>query len=399
MKVLCVICDDKWMTNAFVSGWKSLGVEVDTFFYSPNLVRVDYSPQGRQSVYQMNLRLIEYVIESNEKCPIDLIFCSILDDYITAETLKKLRRTKAPIVNYHCDMVALWFRSTKTAKYFDLFCCAHKHGMTALQKCGAKVFYSPMAGNEYMPIECTFPESEYFNGVTFLGAPIGYRPSILAHIYYNKIPLKIHGHNWDWCPREYDPLIAESRYFKNSVLGLNDKVFHDLYYYAPKIFFYSPLDFVINQSNKLVNKYFKKSFDVEEYYAHLPPSIILGPYKNEQFCRLVNSTAINLGFSHISGKEGSKFERMQVRLRDFEIPIAGGFYLAQYSEELADLFIEGVNIEFWRNRNELLDKVQFYLRNPQMRITIANNGREYANKHHLWRNRFQDILLQLNINA
>ena len=399
MKVLCIICNDKWMTNSFVAGWKSLGFEVDVFYYSPNLVRVDYSPAGWKMVAEMNRSLVQYAYESERRKNIDLIFCSILDDFISADTLLNLRKLKVPIVNYHCDMVALWFRSIKTASYFDLFCCAHQYGMDALRRKGARVLYSPMAGNPFEQSEKLAKKNDFFDGVTFLGAPIGYRPSILAHLYYNKVPLRIYGHNWDWCPREYDTNTAEIKYFKNAIFGINDKVIHDLYYYAISNIFNSPFDFLRHQSQKVLARYVRKKFDVEEYYAHLPPSIILGPYDDKQFYGLVSGSSINVGFSHISGKEGSKYERMQVRLRDFEIPIAGGFYIAQYSRELSELFIEGEHIVFWKNRNDLLEKVKFYLNNPNERSRIAETGKLYANEHHLWKHRFIKILDKLSING
>lgn len=387
------------MTNSFVAGWKSMGGEVDVFYYANDLVRVDYSPRGWSLVATMNKELISYIEESQEHKPIDLIFFSILDDFILTRTLKRLRKLNIPLVNYHCDMGILWFRSLKTAKYFDLFCCAHKYGMSALERSGARVFYSPMASNVFQQTDSRIYKKDYFNGVTFLGAPIGYRPSILAHLYYNKVPLRIYGHNWDWCPREYDTNTAESRYFKNAILGINDKLIHDLYYYALNTFRNSPLDFLSQNTEKLLGRYIRKKFDVEEYYAYLPPSIILGPYNEKQFYSLVSESAINLGFSHISGKEGSKFERMQVRLRDFEIPIAGGFYMAQYSKELSELFVEGTHIEFWKNRNELLDKVKYYLNNPSHRHRIAEAGKSYAREHHLWKHRFGEILNNLSVNV
>lgn len=390
MKVLCVICEDRWMYKSFVVGWQALGAEVEVFYYGKSISRSYFDLLSNKQVADTNKQLINRVEALSAAGGLDLIFFSILDDFISIKTLRKLQRFNIPLVNYHADMVALWYRSIKTAKYFSLFCCAQKYGMDFLQKTGARVLYLPMAANPYPEINIT--EREQFNGVTFLGAPIGYRPSVLAYLYYRDIPLRVYGHHWDWCPREYDPETARGRYFSQSMLGLSDKTIHDLANYLIPQIAYKPVQFAYNQFQKILGKYNERHFDVEEHYAHLPPEIILGDYPDQDFNKLVQSSSINLGFSHITGKEGSRYEMRQVRLRDFEIPLAGGFYLAQFSEELSELYIEGEHVEFWRTREELLKKVKYYLAYPESAKRIADSGYQYALQKHTWVNRFQVIL-------
>ena len=74
----------------------------------------------------------------------------------------------------------------------------------------------------------------------------------------------------------------------------------------------------------------------------------------------------------------------QVRLRDFEVPMSGGFYLAEHSDELADFFTPGVEIETWRTRGELLEKCRHYLdrRHEEERNRIAAAGRAWRLREH-----------------
>lgn len=390
MRVLCVICEDRWMYKSFVVGWQALGAQVEVFYYAKSISRSYFDPLSNKQVTDTNKQLINRVEELSTAGGLDLIFFSILDDFISIKTLQKLQNFNIPLVNYHADMVALWYRSIKTAKYFSLFCCAQKYGMDFLQKTGARVLYLPMAANPYS--ETRVSECVQFNGVTFLGAPIGYRPSVLAYLYYREIPLRIYGHHWDWCPREYNPETARGRYFSQSMLGLSDKTIHDLANYLIPQIAYKPMQFAYNQFQKILGKYNERHFDVEEHYAHLPPEIILGDYSDRDFTKLVQSSLINLGFSHITGKEGSRYEMRQVRLRDFEIPLAGGFYLGQFSEELSELYIEGEHVEFWRTREELRNKVKYYLAYPESAKRIADNGYQYALENHTWVNRLKVII-------
>lgn len=71
----------------------------------------------------------------------------------------------------------------------------------------------------------------------------------------------------------------------------------------------------------------------------------------------------------------SKRNRDTYTRRSFEIPAMGAFLLSEYSDDLASLFEEGREAEFFRSPDELLEKIRFYLARPQLRQTIADRGR------------------------
>jgi glycosyltransferase involved in cell wall biosynthesis len=60
--------------------------------------------------------------------------------------------------------------------------------------------------------------------------------------------------------------------------------------------------------------------------------------------------------------------------RTFEIPASGAFMLAQRSQQQLEYFNEGEEAEFFETREELIQKVNYYLSHPQQRETIAQNG-------------------------
>ena len=68
--------------------------------------------------------------------------------------------------------------------------------------------------------------------------------------------------------------------------------------------------------------------------------------------------------------------------------MSGGFYLAEHSDELADFFTPGVEIETWRTRKELLEKCRYYLAHDDARRAIAAAGRARALREHTWEHRF-----------
>jgi spore maturation protein CgeB len=50
--------------------------------------------------------------------------------------------------------------------------------------------------------------------------------------------------------------------------------------------------------------------------------------------------------------------------------------LCEYSDEMSRLFVENREVVFFRNKYELLEKIVFYLNNPDLRNEIAKNGYE-----------------------
>jgi hypothetical protein len=71
----------------------------------------------------------------------------------------------------------------------------------------------------------------------------------------------------------------------------------------------------------------------------------------------------------------SKLNRDTYSRRCFEIPATGTLMLAEYTDDLAELFKEGEEADFFRSPGELMEKVDFYLRNEDIRRRVGQAGR------------------------
>jgi spore maturation protein CgeB len=69
----------------------------------------------------------------------------------------------------------------------------------------------------------------------------------------------------------------------------------------------------------------------------------------------------------------------------------GGFQLVSWRPAIADLFIEGVEIETYKTFAELLDKINYYLSNDTERRKIIDNGYKRVHKDHTYTNRLIEI--------
>src|SRR6185369_6246896 len=108
----------------------------------------------------------------------------------------------------------------------------------------------------------------------------------------------------------------------------------------------------------------------------LPPHIAGGFLDDTEMVRLFSRSRINLGFSSCGESHVSGERIVQVRLRDFEVPMSGGFYMVEYLEELEAFFRIGKEIVCYNGPDDLADKIKYYLSHDSEREAIRRAGHE-----------------------
>ncbi len=83
--------------------------------------------------------------------------------------------------------------------------------------------------------------------------------------------------------------------------------------------------------------------------------------------------------------------------RAFEIPACGGFLLSDYRPEAESFFDLDSEIVCFKTLGELSDKANYYLRHPEERQRIAENGRKRVLAEHTYTHRLKKMIEYLNI--
>jgi spore maturation protein CgeB len=97
-------------------------------------------------------------------------------------------------------------------------------------------------------------------------------------------------------------------------------------------------------------------------------SLLPVSYLNDQeYVSALSSTSIALCF--LSKKNNDSYTR-----RCFEIPAIGAALFSEYSDDLASIFIDGEEAVFFKSKEELVQKVAFYLSYPEQLQRIRENG-------------------------
>lgn len=91
----------------------------------------------------------------------------------------------------------------------------------------------------------------------------------------------------------------------------------------------------------------------------------------------------------------SKKRAEQIKARNFEIPLAGGFQLSQYTSGLEHYFNIGTEIAIHTSPDDCALQIEYYLHNPAKRCDMAIKGHMRAIREHTFMHRFADILEQL----
>lgn len=86
-----------------------------------------------------------------------------------------------------------------------------------------------------------------------------------------------------------------------------------------------------------------------------------------------------------------------LKLRDFDGPMSGALYLTHKNKELASLYEEGSEIEFYETGGELVKKLRHYLSDNEKRLTVAQQGQTKAIQFHSWSKRLSDLFEDLGL--
>lgn len=105
------------------------------------------------------------------------------------------------------------------------------------------------------------------------------------------------------------------------------------------------------------------------YDAKLSKAIMGGEVYGDSYAKAVSNSKINIGFLRQICPD-------QHTTRSFEIPACGSLLLADRTDEHLEFFKEGVEAEFFSSKEEMLDKIKFYLKNETVRKTISHNGHQ-----------------------
>jgi spore maturation protein CgeB len=337
-----------WSRNLYDS-LAGMGHEVVEFRYDLDRAfeRIDAKIEANRVFIEKNRpllssELLRQIRDSHSYQRIDLFFAYLTDALVLPAIIDTIRGMGIVTLNWYCNASYQFDLVREIAPHFDWCLVPERNRLSYYEAAGAHPIYCPEAANPdyYRPL-CVTRDIP----VSFVGQAYGERPELARRLAEANIPIKVFGPRW--------------------------------------------------QDYLRIGKFFGL---VERRYGHLqlPRRIYGGVIPDDQLVLVFNRTQINLGFSAV-WKEGPR--ELQVRLRDFEIPMCGAFYLVEYQPELEEYFDIGNEIECYRDLDDLIEKIRHYLVRPELCQSIGRAARARCLRDHTWAHRFSTVFEKIGIRS
>jgi len=303
----------------------------------------DHIPNKDSNRVAFSESLLDEIKKITSKQKVDLIFSYFYAKHILPEAIKEIKRLGVPTVNFYCNAIHQFHLVSKIAPVFDYCMVPEKEALNKYISVGANPIHIQMAANPdyYKPL----PVNEEFD-VTFVGQNYLNRGQYINFLYNNGVDVKVWGPNWK----------TPNKTFKQKMKNIARALMRNHY--------------------------------------PLPPEKVGGILTDDELIKMYSKSRISLGFSEVE-VEGN-LER-HVRLRDFEAPMSRALYFTGFQEELAEYYDIGKEIICYDTKEELLEKIQFYLRNQSMAEKVREAGYNRALRDHTWEKRFQTLFESIGL--
>lgn len=363
---------DIWHKNLY-GALASLGHEVIEFDYDlePLLAAADFTvPQNARFIAEERPRaeraLLEQIAAAHREEPIQLFFSYFYSSCCTAETIRMIRDMGIKTMNWYCNASYQLHLVADIAPAYDWCLVPESYRIEDYRALGANPVYFQEAANPdvYHPYEL-----ERDVDVSFVGACYGNRPHHIKALVDAGIQVRAYGPGWR------DPAIVRQVHSMGDVLKVVS---------SPKSW------------KRLAARLYRRIAAPSRVMPVLPREVCGPMLSDEEMVRMYSRSKISLGFATVDAKSVDKPIK-QIRLRDFEAPMSGAFYLVEHQREIEDFFRVGVEIETFSDERELVEKCRYYLAHEDERERIREAGYRRALRDHTWQKRFTDLFAQLKL--
>lgn len=336
----------------------------------------------KQNRPRLTAELLRQVKVAHSQKPVDLFFSYFYDACVLPEAIDQIRSLGLTTVNWYCNGSYQLHLVSEISPHYDWCLAPEKFRLKDYEAMDARPIYCQEAANPNIYKPCEVPVD--FD-VTFVGQAYGDRPEYIRHLLDQGIDIRVWGLGW----QNYIP---GSR--KPQQVGKMDRVIH----IGRKLLTPEGWQAI---GKRLRNTFMPKTGQCVATglgkAVELPSKVVGGILSDVEMIQMYSRSKINLGFSSCGETHRTGERILQVRLRDFEVPMSGGFYMVEYMEELEEFFEIGKEIVCYESAEDLVDKIKYYLKNDTARESVRQAGYQRCLRDHTWHKRFQDAFSKMGL--
>jgi len=304
--------------------------------------------------------LVQDVKRVHQKHGLDLFFSYMASVQVLPEAIDAIRGLGIPTVNFYCNAAHQFHQVAEIAPHFDWCMVPEAQAVPKYREAGARPVHIQMAADPdtYRPYEV----AEAFD-VTFVGQRYLNRPDVIAYLNWHGVDARAWGPHW------------------RDVITWEDQ---------------QPWHWHVRRLPGKLKRAAQRGLGIEPAW-YTPPRRACGPsLSDEDMVGMYSRSRISLNISEVRDEITGEIKR-HIRLRDFEGPMSGAFFVTGYQEELAGYYEIGREIVCYDTKEELLDKVRYYLRHPDVRQRIRLAGLNRARRDHTWERRLRQLLRETGV--
>jgi spore maturation protein CgeB len=368
VRIVYAVENHYWEDMNLLDGLRQVGHEVVVHrpgYPFHQALSPSWTAGDRQRVSE---RLVDAVRREHQRRPVDVLFGYLLNQLVYPEAIREISDMGILTMNYWCNGAHQFYLVDEISPAFDVCIVTERAALPSYEAVGAHAVYLQMAANpeRYRPYALPV---EY--DVTFVGQRYADRPELVLYLLQQGIDVRVWGPGWT-PDREYGE--------KDVGLAL-----------TPGFVLRHPRAAVLRTAAHLRSRVRRRktiSPDAERRLARVAgPSL---PY--EELIRMYSRSRISLGFSTTGdARYDDPVKIRQIHLRDFEAPMSGAAYFVEFQEELTEFYKVDREIVCYSSREELAEKVGYYLDRPDEVRRLRRAGHERARRDHTWARRFQDL--------
>lgn len=367
-----------WRINLNMS-LVDLGHDVVEFDYDlePLIAASDFTDPKKRGFVERHrpeaeAQLLRQIHNAHREKPIDLFFSYFYSSCARPDVIREIRGMGIVTMNWYCNASYQFHLVQEIAPAYDYCLVPERFRLDAYRHVGANPIYCQEAANPqfYKP----FDLPREFD-VVFMGARYAERPLYIRRLLDAGIQVRVWGPGWQRPPVHTLDVTTQKRRLCQlaTVSGWRKagrKVWRSV----------SPSKVALPASE-----------------VQLPPGVCGPPLSDEDMIKMYSRCKISLGFSTVGSTHLAAERIVQIRLRDFEAPMSGAFYLVEYVPGLEEFFEIGREIVCYTGPDDLVEKCRYFLAHEHERERIRHAGHKRALADHTWQKRLTDVFREVGL--
>jgi len=346
----------------------------------------DFTREELEVRAQTTGRILDEVRAAMRIERVDLFLSYFYNAHFDPAGFDELRRLGVRSVNFYCNSIYQFAQVAAIATGVDFAWHAERDARASYLAVGARPVWVQMGAdpNVYHPVHGI----ERSTKACFVGQRYADRDRWMAALIRAGVPVEIYGPGWGAANDRDGGDSTEAQ--RNDYLGRRQLTPGSLASYAAAFRKIVRRDGYIGGMARLGRQWRHRR--ETRALAPLFISNAKGAVPFQRIASVFSAYDLCLNFSNVwaDGQPGSALIP-HVRLRDFEAPMCRTCYLTGHTDEIAEFYKIGKEVDTYRSPVELVDKARFYLGHPESAERLREAGYRRSIRDHTWRRRFEQL--------